>query len=190
MSLFLIVGCAEDSEIDTMEAERNLQIGWEKYNAGNYTEAILSFERSINLDESLADAYNGLGWARLSVSQNPIFNKSLIEEAKLSFSNAVKIDDKNADAWVGLANTLFLRRNSKSDFEKAIEALDIAMKEADAKFLYRHDYQSEAVLYALKSVCYFYINNEESAGIEANTTLKIQPENQTALSIQKLIDSE
>lgn len=185
--LILIGSCADESEVDTVSAQHNLELGWEQYNAGKYTESILSFERSINLDESLADAHNGLGWAKISVSQNPNVNLSLIGEAKSDFSAAIKQDDKNADAWVGLANTLFMRRSDRSDFIKAIEAVNIAMQ-SDTEFLYRHDYRSEAELHALKSVCYFYLNEKKSAQTEMEATLKIEPQNRTGLALQQLLN--
>ena len=183
----LIEGCAEESKVDTSAAQRNLQLGWKQYNAGKYTEAVLSFERSTNLDESISDAYNGLGWAKLSTSQNPVLNLSVVEEAMADFSEAIKRDDKNADAWVGLANTLFLRRLNQSDFEKAIKAIDIAMQQANQEYLYRHDYQSEAELHALKSACYFYLNDKSSAKAEMNATLKIKPQNQTVVALRQLM---
>lgn len=188
IALIFTESCADKSEIDTMEAQQNLELGWEQYNAGKYTKAILSFERSINLDESLADAYNGLGWARLSVSQNTALDLTVIEEAKSAFFEAIKRNDKNADAWIGLANTLFLRRTSRSDFKKAIEAVDFAMQ-ADQELLYRHDYKSEADLHALKSACYYYLNDKESARTEMRITLEIDSQNRTGLSLQQILES-
>lgn len=187
IALILVESCADEPEVDPLAAQRNLELGWEQYNAEKYAEAILSFERSINLDESFADAHNGLGWTRLNVSQTFFINPSVVEKAKSAFSEAIKKDDKNADAWVGLANTLFLRRLSKSDFKQAIEAIDIAMQ-TDEKFLYRHDYQSKADLHALKSVCYYYLNNKRPAQTEMRTALKIDSQNQTGLSLQQLLE--
>lgn len=185
--LTLIESCADESDIEIMEAQQNLELGWGQYNGGKYSEATLSFERAINLDDTLADAYNGLGWAQLSASQTPKLNLTIVEKAKSAFFEAIKRNDKNADVWVGLANTLFLRRTNQSDFQRAIEAIDAAMQ-ADQKFLYRHDYKSEADLHALKSACYYYLNDKKPAQAEMRTTLKIDSQNQTGLSLQQILE--
>lgn len=187
IALILFISCSDDSEFETLEAQQNLELGWEQYTAGKYAEAVLSFERAINLDDSLADAYNGLGWARLSISQNPVLELSVVEKAKSDFFDAIRRDDRNADAWIGLANTLFLRRTGQSDFKKAVEAVDAAMR-ADQKFLYQHDYKSEADLHALKSVCYYYLNQKESAQVEMKETLRIDSQNQTGLSLKQMLE--
>jgi len=184
--LGFISGCADNPQLDKVDAEQNLQKGWLEYNNGNYATALLSFERAISLDDSLADAHNGLGYSLLSSSSSSNFNPQLVLKSLAAFQEAIRRDETNADAWVGLANTLFLRRADASDFKTAVQALDKAL-EANSTLLYRHDYTSEADIHALKAVCLYYAGDAKSANIEVEVALKIDSKNQTALAIQNAI---
>lgn len=175
----LILGCSSDSETVSATAVTHTQQGWSAYNSGNYTQALLNFERALNSDPEYADAHNGVGWSHLSLS----LTVSLALDA---FRNAVRYDSSNADAWVGLANTLYLRYKDTSDFEDAIKAIDNALN-ADTKYLYRHDYYTNAELYALKASCYFYLGENQKAKQEIENTLQIDSGNKTAIVLQSLL---
>ena len=181
-----ISGCADNPQLDKVGAEQNLKTGWLEYNNGNYAVALLGFERAISLDDSLSDAHNGLGFSLLSASSSSTFNPQLVLKALSAFQEAIRRDDTNADAWVGLANALFLRRSEPGDFKTAVQALDNALK-ADSALLYRHDYNSEADIHALKAACLYYAGDVKSASIEVKSALEIDSKNQTALAIQKSI---
>ena len=172
-------GCSSDSDPNTPSAVNYTEQGWRHYKSGNYAQALLSFERALNFDEELADAHNGVGWSHLSLALNP----PLAQEA---FQNAVQLDASNADAWVGLANILYLRNKETNDFRSAIRAIDNALQ-ADAQYLFRHDYDSKADLYALKASCYFYIGEHQSAEVEINKALQIDTTNRTAIALQNLL---
>lgn len=177
---FLILsGCSSDSDPNTPSAVNYTERGWSLYKSGNYAQALLSFERAVNFDENLADAHNGIGWSHLSLSLNPL----LAQEA---FQNAVQLDAANADAWVGLANLLYLRNKETNDFRSAIRAIDNALQ-ADAQYLFRHDYDSKADLYALKASCYFYLGEHQSAAVEINKALQIDTTHKTAVVLQDLL---
>jgi tetratricopeptide (TPR) repeat protein len=184
--LVCISSCFDDPQSDRFGAEENLKTGWLEYNNGNYSAALLSFERAISLDDSLADAHNGLGYGLLSSSSSSTFNPQLTLKALSAFQEAIRRDETNADAWVGLANALFLRRTDASDFKTAVQAIDKAL-ELDSAFLYRHDYTSKADIHALKAACLYYAGDVKSANIEVKTALEIASENQTALAIQNAI---
>ena len=182
-SIFAIMtilnGCSSDSDPNTPSAVNYTEQGWRHYKSGNYAQALLSFERALNFDEELADAHNGVGWSHLSLSLNP----PLAQEA---FQSAVQLDTSNADAWVGLANILYLRNKETNDFRAAIRAIDNALQ-GDAQYLFRHDYDSKADLYALKASCYFYIGEHQSAAIEINKALQIDTTHKTAITLQNLL---
>ena len=186
-TLGFMFGCGENSDLDEAEAEGYLQRGWLEYGKGNYSAALLNFERAILKDDSLSDAHNGLGWSHLSASQSSSFNPQLVQKALASFQEAIRLDDKNADAWVGLANSLFLRRKEQNDFRTAIKAIDNA-SEANLALLYRHDYNSEADLHALKATCLYYLGDANSASIEVKSALAIDSENKTALALANLLN--
>lgn len=179
--LFLIIthlACSNDTETESSTTLKHTQIGWSTYNSGDFTQALLSFERALKVDPEFADAHNGVGWSNLSLSLSLQFSQE-------SFQNAVKIDPKNSDAWVGLANVLYLRNKNKSDFESAIRAIDNALQ-GDEQYLYRHDYLSKANLSALKAACYYYLGDNDKTINEIKNTLSIDSENRTALALQSL----
>ncbi|MXV83350.1 hypothetical protein F4X88_00750 [Candidatus Poribacteria bacterium] len=175
----MLIGCSSDPDPNTSTALNHMERGWRSYESRNYAQALLSFERAVNFDENLADAYNGVGWSHLSLS----LNSPLAQEA---FQNAVQLDPSNADAWVGLANLLFLRHKDTSDFRSAIRAVDNALQ-GDAQYLFRHDYRSKAELYVLKAACYYYLGEDTSAKQEVNQALQIETTNRTAIVLQDLL---
>ena len=179
LAVLNLSGCSSDSDPNTPSAVNYTEQGWRHYKSGNYAQALLSFERALNFDEALADAHNGVGWSHLSLSLNP----PLAQEA---FQNAVQLDASNADAWVGLANILYLRNKGTNDFRSAIRAIDNALQ-GDAQYLFRHDYDSKADLYALKASCYFYIGEHQSAEIEINKALQVNTTHRTAVALQNLL---
>ncbi len=179
LSILMLVGCSNDMETDAATASNHTGQGWHAYKLGDYTQALLSFERALNIDPEFADAHNGVGWCHLSLS----LTLSLAQEA---FQNALRYDASNADAWVGLANVLYLRYKDSSDFTAAIRAIDNALQ-ADAQYLYRHDYNSNAELYALKAACYIYLGENQAARQEVDKILKIDAENKTAIVLQNML---
>jgi len=181
-----LLGCSNDSEFDTEAAQKNQADGWAAYHQGNFLAALLSFERAINLDPTLADAHNGLGWSHLSASQVSSINPQIIEKAQGAFEEAIRLDASNADAWIGLANTLFLRREKASDFQTALRAIDNALK-ADHRTLFRHDYQSAADLHALRAACYYYLGETDLASASVESAIQTNPKNATALSLEQLL---
>ena len=177
--LLMLNGCSSDSEPDISEAVNYAEQGWRFYASGDYAQALLSFERAVNFDETLADAHNGIGWSHLSLS----LNAPLAQEA---FQNAIQLDNANADAWVGLAMVLYLRNRESNDFISAIRAIDNALR-GDAEYLFRHDYQSKADLYALKAACYYYLGEHQPATAEIDKALQIDTTNRTAIALQNLL---
>ena len=179
LAVLNLSGCSSDSDPNTPSAVNYTEQGWRQYKSGNYAQALLSFERALNFDEALADAHNGVGWSHLSLSLNP----PLAQEA---FQNAVQLDASNADAWIGLANILYLRNKETNDFRSAIRAIDNALQ-GDAQYLFRHDYDSKADLYALKASCYFYLGEHQSAEVEINKALQVDTTHRTAVALQSLL---
>ena len=183
-------GCGSDSEEEqTAMPEESLQSGWLEYGSGNYGSAILAFEKVISdgADASVvADAYNGLGWVYLGFSQNSGVNKKNLETALGKFQEAITLDTTNADAWVGLAGLYLARRNSQADFQDALKAIDNAL-DGNAKYLYRHDYDSEADPHALKVQCYYYLGEFDKARDEIDVVLAVEKNNGVALAVKRLL---
>ncbi|MBD3181966.1 hypothetical protein GF312_06730 [Candidatus Poribacteria bacterium] len=169
-----------------LSPQHHLQTGWDEYKSGNYSSSIIAFERALSAESGLADAYNGLGWAYISYSSDPIINLTNLNTAFNKFDQALAIDSKNSDAWVGKAILIFINRESKQDLNEAIKAIDTALQ-GEQIYLYRHDYDSKADLHALKAQCYYYLDEYEKATAEIENTLEIEKENQVALKIKTLL---
>jgi tetratricopeptide (TPR) repeat protein len=82
---------------------------------------------------------------------------------------------------------LLVRKNSNNDLNDAIKAIDKALQ-GDASYLYRHDYDSKADLYALKAQCYYYLNDIENAKKEAERSLAIESNNNSASTLMMLLE--
>ena len=188
LTLCLIVsfGCSDDPEVDTAAVQKGQMDGWAAYNKGDFSAALLHFERVIDLDTTFADAHNGLGWIHLSVSHEPSIRPEVLAKAQKAFEEAIRSDASNADAWIGLANTLFLRRESATDFQTALRAIDNALQ-GDHRTLFRHDYQSVADLYVLIATCYYYLGQTDLAISTVESALQTEPSNTAALSLQQLL---
>ena len=179
-------GCSDDPEIDVTVVEKRQSQGWTAYNKGDFSAALLHFERVIELDVTRADAHNGVGWTHLSMAHAPATTPDILAKAQRAFEAAIRSDASSADAWIGLANTLFLRRESASDFQIALRAIDNGLK-GDQQTLFRHDYQSIADLYALSAACYYYLGQTNLARTTVNRALQTEPSNTAALSLQNLL---
>ena len=191
LCLALFAGCGADTQDEkTANPESGLIKGWQEYDSGNYESAILAFERVLNVDtskEMAGDAYNGLGWAYLSVSKNAGLNQMNLNTSINKFREAINRDKTNSDAWVGRACALFVRRYTTDDFRNTIEAINNAQQE-NIKYLYRHDYDSEADLHALKAQCYYYLGDFDGAQSEVKNALAVEKENNVALTVKALLD--
>lgn len=184
--IFIWLGCSNDQEFDAEAARKQQTDGWAAYDQENFSAALLSFERAINLDPNLADAHNGLGWSHLSTSRVSAVNSQIVAKAQEAFEDAIRIDQSNADAWVGLADTLFLRRKRDLDFQTALRAIDNAF-DANHEFLFRHDYRSAADLHVLKAACYYYLGKIGLAKASVETGIRLDSQNSSALSLGRLL---
>ena len=192
VSCILFLGCGADPEEEEVSTpEEDIRSGWDKYEAGNYGAAILAFEtvlaRGADVSPAImADAYNGLGWSYLGFSRSAGVNQKNIEISLSKFQEAITLDSTNADAWVGQAGLLLIRRSSQDDYLRALKAIDSALQ-GSAAYSYRHDYDSEADLYALKAQCYFYLGELDKAQDEIKRALAIEEGNSATLAMKKLL---
>ncbi|MFC1546915.1 tetratricopeptide repeat protein [Candidatus Neomarinimicrobiota bacterium] len=58
--LLTMPGCRVVTEKEAMDF---IQDGWESMDEGRYSDAVVDFGKSTDLEPMLADAWNGLGWA-------------------------------------------------------------------------------------------------------------------------------
>ena len=194
VSCVLYLGCGSDPEEErVLTPQEYVQNGWREYASRNYEAAMLAFEDAlaagsdvpteISVDGSyLADAYNGLGWVYLSLSPRAAVNQKNISTALDKFREAIARDSLNADAWVGHAVGFFIKRSSSDDLRDALKAVDDAFQ-GNVAYLYRHDYDSRADLYALRAQCYYYLGEPDNVRDEVNRALAIEEDNGAALAM-------
>ena len=191
LCIFTLVSCSSDQQdSNIINLENDLQKGWQEYNSGNYESAMLAFEKVLNEKPSLeisGDAYNGLGWSYLNKSQDVGVNQMNLTNALDKFHEAISQDKTNSDAWIGQACAFLVRKNNTDDFQNILKSIDNA-QQGNNKYLYRHNYDSEADIHALKAQCYYYLNKIEDAQNEIKHTLAIEKDNNVALAIKDLID--
>jgi len=194
LSFVLYFGCGSDPEEgEAVVPAESIRKGWEEYSAGNYGAAILAFESALSESADPtptaaeeADAYNGLGWVYLDFSQSVFVNQKNIATSMGKFQEALVRDADHADAHVGKAALLLIRRTSQDDFRDALKAIDSALQ-GKAEYLYRHDYDSRADLYALKAQCYYYLGEQNKALVEVERVLAVEKNNSAALAMQMLM---
>lgn len=188
--IFITAGCDYDREDNgIVDHSAELTRGWQEYKAGNYKLAILAFEKALGDDAAVdivSDSYNGLGWSYMSVSQNMNINMTNLNIAVVKFRKAIEKDASNYDAMIGLATTLLIRQSSDNDCKESLKIIEMAI-DKDSRYMYRHDYNSEADLYALKAQCYYYLGEFENAKSEVDKALAKDANNRTALLMKKIL---
>jgi len=171
------LGCGGDAGDSgggaTVDAQAAIVRGWEAYGARDFAIALVEFERAVNLDDSQADAHNGLGWTRLHRLEGAP-SPEVLTLASESFAEALRADARHADAWVGMAQALFMARDDAKVLLDAANALASA-READETTLYRHDYTSKAQIRALEAWCYYYAGEPVAAASVARAAAELDP---------------
>ena len=180
----VFLACGGSGPSDPFDPQEALQRGWAAYEGGNFSAALLEFERAANLDAGLADAHNGVGWAHLSLAQGQPAEGTLLL-ALSAFERAVDRDDQLADAWVGLGQARFLRRSGRQELLDAAAALETALS-APRDSLFRHDYGSEAAIIALEAWCRHYAGDVDGAVRRASAALALEPELSAARTLINL----
>jgi tetratricopeptide (TPR) repeat protein len=96
--------------VNPKDADRALSLSneaWQLWQRRDFPAAVEKFEASLKIDPANANAWNGLGWARLNGGESA--------EAEKAFSEAVKRDPKHGAALNGLGVLAF----NANQFEKA-----------------------------------------------------------------------
>jgi hypothetical protein len=171
----VLAGCGGDEAASggskTIDAQAAIVRGWEAYRDRDFAIALVEFERAVNLDDTQADAHNGLGWTRLHRLEGAP-SPDVLALATESFAAALRVDGRHADAWVGMGQVLYMARDDATVLLDAANALASA-READEATLYRHDYTSKAQIRALEAWCYYYAGEPVAAASVARAAAEL-----------------
>lgn len=145
-TMFLLLGTLimTADKIDKANARELLAQGDKKLKDRLFTEAILSYDRAIELDPELKQAYNHRGLAKSYLGNFP---------ASISdYDKAIQLDDKFKEAYYNRALAKYSTKNYASciaDFDKLIQ---LDEKDAEAYFL-RGSAKTYVPGIAVKSAC-------------------------------------
>jgi len=96
--------------LDPKQADQVLSLSneaWQLWQRRDFAGAVEKFDQALKIDPTNANAWNGLGWARLNGGEQT--------EAEKAFGECVKIQPKNGAALNGLGAIAFNRK----EFDKA-----------------------------------------------------------------------
>ncbi|MEO0848193.1 MAG: tetratricopeptide repeat protein [Cyanobacteria bacterium J06648_1] len=105
----------DDSSLEVIESWFNL--GLKQVSAGEYNEAIASWDKALTINANLAEAWHNRGSALGRLGD--------YEAAVESFQNALQIDPDNYQAWNDRAHALYQLQNWSSAIESWSQAIKI-----------------------------------------------------------------
>ena len=115
--LMLIAGISCSIYTEPEEsAEALIDVGWEKFQDGDYEEALSKFANAIFTDDDIALAYQGRGWCYLILS-----NATLAAE---DFNMAITKGDNSLDPLAGLAAAYLAQQEYMLAISKAKAVLE------------------------------------------------------------------
>lgn len=164
-------------------SEVALQLGWEEFKLGRYSNAIESFNNVLAYQHTAAqevDAHVGLGFAKTRLTG--------IADAKQNFESA---KDNDKDAKVGMAG-YWLSTADKTNMQKAIDLLTtIGLNAPDYVYQPAHDVGlNNAKAHALMASLYNYVGDIEKAVAHAKKAkeLNIPPTEPPYTSVTQIVD--
>jgi len=100
-----VVALPPADEYHTAAAE-----GWLEFGAGRYDNAVMAFDRAVEIDSTLSQAYVGLGWSYAMLNQ--------MDVARSNLDLAIARDSESPDGYAARA---FVHL-AQGEYEAAIEA--------------------------------------------------------------------
>ena len=148
--VLLLISCGTDFD-DTVDVNELVSSGWEKYEAGEFDEALNLFNQAILADNQSSDAQIGIGWS--------FFGKQKAQSAINEFEKALVLKSDATDAYVGLSGAYLAVENYKSAIENAQAALDL---QPDYTFVHNPLITSRNLHLVIAKSYYFLGNLEQS----------------------------
>ncbi len=98
------------------EYHTEVAAGWLEFGAGRHEDAITAFDRAVEIDSALPEAYVGLGWSY-----------AMLDQLDIALSNldlAIAGDSESPDGYAAKAFVHLARGEYESAIESAVEAID------------------------------------------------------------------
>lgn len=111
--IFALVACG------AAKWQEHYDLGMKYLREGNYQEAILSFNKAIEIDDKQAVVYIGRGNAYIGLGEA----EENLTKALADYEIAVSLDESNPEAYLGIAD-VYIRRG---EYDKALEFLKEAL---------------------------------------------------------------
>jgi tetratricopeptide (TPR) repeat protein len=115
ISSLAFIGCTKFTPTTPYSQEELVAKGWYQWDLTNYDSAITLFEDAIDVENSYAPAYSGLGWTYL--------RQQYLDSASNEFETAKLLDGNLIFAFVGSSSTLFLNGNYQYSIDDGLYAL-------------------------------------------------------------------
>lgn len=91
-------------------------VGWLGFEAGSYGDAVLTFDKAVEIDPALSQAYLGLGWSYAMLDQ--------MDFALPNLDLAIERDAESPDGYAGKAFIHLARGEYESAIEAARQGID------------------------------------------------------------------
>jgi tetratricopeptide (TPR) repeat protein len=127
-ALAMAMGCGGDGGTGpSATAESRTNEGWALFEAGDYTGAVGKFNSAISIDDTYADAYNGLGWSYAKLDS--------LARAITNFDECI-VNGMSGDPHAGRAPAY--RDLSPPQFGNAVSTASSALS-LDRRYVFDHD---------------------------------------------------
>jgi hypothetical protein len=151
--------CSSDDSPPPKTAQELLTEGWQGYAGHDYQLAVDRFNAAISADGSLADAYNGSGWANAK--------RDLLDASVNAFNSGLLRAPSNLQMKAGYAFVLNARRSTPNHYQLSINNA-LAVLLADSTWKFSRDTSINASdLQLLLAEDYFAIADFNSSLIQA-----------------------
>ncbi|HZG68903.1 MAG TPA: tetratricopeptide repeat protein, partial [Herpetosiphonaceae bacterium] len=101
---------------DTTDPARLVELGMQHFDNEQYDEALATFQAALQLDPTMAAAYNGIG--RVYYHTRP-------EHAEAAYQRAIDLDPQYVDPYYGIG---ILHVSKFGDYDRGITAFELGLE--------------------------------------------------------------
>lgn len=165
LALAIVLGCGGGGDTGPTEsASSRTAEGWALFESGDYEGAIEKFARAIALDDSYADAYNGLGWSYATLDS--------LSRALDSFGRGITETGHSTvltDCYAGSSPVYRDLDSRPSHFDSAVVYASNALS-LDRVYVFEHDQSYDwHDLHLIMAQSYFALNDYLSANARVDS---------------------